>query len=1090
MKIKELRLKNLNSLYGEWRIDFTAPEYALNGIFALTGPTGAGKSTILDALCLALYGRTPRLAKINKTTNEIMSRQTWECSAEVVFESKAGTFRCQWVQRRAHKSPEGNLQDQRHEIYDGITGQPIETMKSKTVGVIEEKTGMDYHRFTRSILLAQGDFDVFLKAGDEDKSRILEQITGTEIYSEISQAVHSRQREEREALNLLMAQTSGFEILSQEEEESLVVQQGQIQTQEKDLTQKLNLTREALGWLKTIEALTEELQNLDGEEALLKEERESFEPKRKALEAAQKAADLEPLYATLSSTRQAQKEDTGAIQSLDITLPEVENSGAQIKESLSLASREAAEARAALESQLPVLQQVRTLDLEITQQSQRILEESRRAREINSQIEIYQRDRSSQEQVLLRIKEGLSQVDKYLEDHKGEEALVSGLGSLEERHSLLEDQSRELEQKEEEEKEILAKRNEASGKLQKSQEAIQKAKEELDQIQKGVDQSQETLTAILDGRLLREHKGEKDSLVKERYYLRRIESLEEQRAELKEGEPCPLCGSLDHPYVLENTPSVDELDRAIKAKEELITQAEEAQDKLQKQEAALQSARERVSQAQMEEKWANQQLVQADKALADHKALVQDFRKRLQDNSQILEDKLISLGGPSTEGVPLSQRLSSLHKLREAWLQSTQEKVRLEKDLVTLQGDIKGLINLIAQQQSQLQEQDKELESLHQIRTDKQNQRSKILGDLDPQQEETRLKALVTQKEGEEKKWQEKFSENQQKLVALKSRRDSLAEKISQREPQLKQIEAKFQDALKGQGFSTEAEFLTGQMPLQERASLVQLANSFASRQGDLEARKKDRKARLTREENRRVTEESKEALDTLGQEQEASLQRLRQEGAGIQHRLQENATARERFGAHQRAIESQRRECDRWDRLHSLIGSADGKRYRNFAQGLTFEIMVSHANQQLAKMTDRYLLVRDEDQPLELNVVDNYQAGETRSTRNLSGGEGFLISLALALGLSQMASRQVRVDSLFLDEGFGTLDEDALETALETLASLHQEGKLIGVISHVTALKERISTQIAVHPLSGGRSGLSGPGCSKLYQNTNQEML
>src|SRR5512137_2582192 len=107
--------------------------------------------------------------------------------------------------------------------------------------------------------------------------------------------------------------------------------------------------------------------------------------------------------------------------------------------------------------------------------------------------------------------------------------------------------------------------------------------------------------------------------------------------------------------------------------------------------------------------------------------------------------------------------------------------------------------------------------------------------------------------------------------------------------------------------------------------------------------------------------------------------------------------------------------------------------------------------------MSDRYILVRDSDEPLELNVIDNYQAGEIRSTRNLSGGESFIVSLALALGLSQIASRNVRVDSLFLDEGFGTLDEEALDMALETLGGLQEDGKLIGVISHVVALKERI---------------------------------
>jgi exonuclease SbcC len=178
-------------------------------------------------------------------------------------------------------------------------------------------------------------------------------------------------------------------------------------------------------------------------------------------------------------------------------------------------------------------------------------------------------------------------------------------------------------------------------------------------------------------------------------------------------------------------------------------------------------------------------------------------------------------------------------------------------------------------------------------------------------------------------------------------------------------------------------------------------------------------------------------------------------------------------------ALEKQRQEYRRWLRLHELIGSSDGKKFRNFAQGVTFEIMVGHANSNLRRMTDRYILTRDTLQPLELNVIDTYQAGEIRSTKNLSGGECFIVSLALALGLAGMAGHTVQVDSLFLDEGFGTLDEDSLETALEALAGLQQDGKIIGIISHVPALQERIATRIQVIPGSAGRSRLLGPGVS-----------
>ncbi|PID42413.1 MAG: chromosome segregation protein SMC, partial [Proteobacteria bacterium] len=265
MKICELRFKNLNSLYGEWIIDFTDPAYSANGIFALTGPTGAGKSTILDAVCLALYGTTPRLGKITKSGNEIMSRQTGECYAEVLFESQAGRFRCHWEQRRARKKAKGNLQDQEHQIADDTTGTPIETKKSLVGKVIEEKTGMDFDRFTRSMLLAQGGFDTFLRADVEQKSKILEQITGTEIYSEISRRVHERERDERKELNILTAETAGIMILEPEQEKIIQDDLAARRKQEAESAAALRKTGEAITWLTTLENLNKELLALSDE---------------------------------------------------------------------------------------------------------------------------------------------------------------------------------------------------------------------------------------------------------------------------------------------------------------------------------------------------------------------------------------------------------------------------------------------------------------------------------------------------------------------------------------------------------------------------------------------------------------------------------------------------------------------------------------------------------------------------------------------------------------------------------------------------------------------------------------------------------
>ncbi|MCF6253897.1 MAG: hypothetical protein L3J38_04030, partial [Thiomicrorhabdus sp.] len=320
-----------------------------------------------------------------------------------------------------------------------------------------------------------------------------------------------------------------------------------------------------------------------------------------------------------------------------------------------------------------------------------------------------------------------------------------------------------------------------------------------------------------------------------------------------------------------------------------------------------------------------------------------------------------------------------------------------------------------------------------------------------------------------------------QALEKLKNSIEMFKNTMHHREKELKTKEAEFLTRLDLFGFSDEADYLAACLPEEERNRLIEQAQQLAQEQTVLEARYQEKTTLLKMEQQKKITDQPRERL---AQELETllnSLKELQQMLGGIKQKLKDNNDLRREQQERTKAIDAQKRESSRWDTLHELIGSADGRKYRNFAQGLTFEMMVGHANRQLHKMTDRYLLIRDNRQPLELNVVDSYQAGETRSTKNLSGGESFIVSLSLALGLSHMASKNVRIDSLFLDEGFGTLDEDALDTALEALSSLQEDGKLIGVISHVSTLKERISTQIQVTPHNGGRSVINGPGCNRL---------
>ena len=217
MKILTVRFSNLNSLYGEWLIDFTHEQFLNDGIFAITGPTGAGKSTILDAICLALYGRTPRLESIGLQSNEIMSRQRAACFAEVTFETKRGTFRCFWEQHRAHQRLDGNLVDAHHEISDVNSGKVLATKKREVAQAVEKYTSMNFDRFTRSMLLAQGEFAAFLKADANQRSPILEQITGTEIYSQISRRVSEKYGEQRNLLEQYEEESALIQPLTQEQ---------------------------------------------------------------------------------------------------------------------------------------------------------------------------------------------------------------------------------------------------------------------------------------------------------------------------------------------------------------------------------------------------------------------------------------------------------------------------------------------------------------------------------------------------------------------------------------------------------------------------------------------------------------------------------------------------------------------------------------------------------------------------------------------------------------------------------------------------------------------------------------------------------
>ncbi|RVU32795.1 AAA family ATPase [Neptunomonas marina] len=226
MKILSLRFKNLNSLKGEWKINFAAAPFVDSGLFAITGPTGAGKTTILDAICLALYHRTPRIDTISKTSNQLMTRGTAESLAEVVFEIKQQRYRAFWSQRRSRDRADGNLQEAKVELAklageQAEEGEILASQVKRKNELIESISGLDFARFTKSMLLSQGQFAAFLNASANERAELLEELTGTEIYSLISEKVHQTHSETKNQLAQLNAQLDAVELLSAEQRTEL-----------------------------------------------------------------------------------------------------------------------------------------------------------------------------------------------------------------------------------------------------------------------------------------------------------------------------------------------------------------------------------------------------------------------------------------------------------------------------------------------------------------------------------------------------------------------------------------------------------------------------------------------------------------------------------------------------------------------------------------------------------------------------------------------------------------------------------------------------------------------------------------------------
>jgi exonuclease SbcC len=729
----------------------------------------------------------------------------------------------------------------------------------------------------------------------------------------------------------------------------------------------------------------------------------------------------------------------------------------------------------------PLLQEIRALDQQLTDRKKNIDSGGADCRAEEKLIRADKDRKLQEEKKLAAAKEEAGLAAAYLKVNSKDEWLVSGLAGIEEQLRQMLSLQNDIAAKEKAGQKAEKTLRDADAGLIDCANALRRRRREVADARKALAGKKEQLTALLGTRLLREYRAQKEALLRENALRQKIADLETERARLHDGKPCPLCGSETHPFALGNVPAVAESEKKITGLTAFIRRAEELEAAIKGYEEAEKEALQKLTAAEKTEAAAASA---KENAVAGRTAIIadmEDMTRRLDDLRQAVLAKLQPLGIREIPQGDAALLLDSLKIRLKDWQLNLQKKTEIEGRISQLESELRRLDAVLGTRSGTLAARQTALAGIKKEFSAVKNRRQELFGGKSPDAEEKRLESALIAAELAEKSARNSHDEAGRLLATAQADITRLRQQIEQRDAELRPLESGFADAVKAAGFADEKRFIAARLPLPEREKLVAMAGELDRRQADLHARKNDRESRLAAEIARKVSSAKPEELEIRRRECEDSLKGLRDALAGARYKLRANATAKERLKGKQAAIEARQQECRRWERLHGLIGSADGKKYRNFAQGLTFEIMVSQANRQLEKMTDRYLLLRDDRQPLALNVLDNYQAGEIRSTKNLSGGECFIVSLSLALGLSKMASRKVRVDSLFLDEGFGSLDEEALDAALETLGGLQQDGKLIGLISHVPALKERIGVQINIAPLSGGKSRISGPGCERL---------
>lgn len=1130
MKFLQLEILNLASLdkQGGEVINFEEGALGESTIFSIVGPTGSGKSTLLDAICLALYNRAPRYPRKKGDKNQnieifgaadasesnrlaptdsrnILTRGKKEGYSKLTFLANNGSiYRAEWHVRFQRV----RYENAKTALYKITRNGEEMTEDTADWNELPNIIGLDYDQFLRTVLIAQGSFANFLTAKENERYELLEKLIGCEeTYTNIATEIKKAKDQATDAYNQMAASVEAVKqnLLNDEELAQLQEEIARLEKAEKELDSQLKAISKDLQWFeendKQINQIT--ICQTDMEQAI-----NAIKEMQAQILRLQLHDEVQPAVNLLQEVeRQTQSihEQEGNILKAEANIKSQESAINESEKTLASLKEAVSKAQEQLEKALPVIAEARALKTKM-EAAMPNLKEKKEA------LELAQKENQS---ALKDVEENARNIQKWeAETEKANLALKTTKEEIAKQKQVLYEATQAAEQAWEKERNKTAGQNIeelqnskaiADRKLQDVQQAI-KVVAHLDAATTEKQKNEERILVLgkrnaeIDealGKLTIEALTQETLTLRNAYTLMVSEKWEIHRANLTEGKPCPLCGSTTHPYHTDNRQfeeATTELSQLLKVKEDLL--------KLQQKQEKNLSGERKQNDGEVQTLQKQQEKLSGEIATyeEDWKALIAQYPKipkaeaELKSLLPIYENKAKDASSKLSLFNKIQKEIERLTQLKD---KAVKDEAAYESKASTILNEVQGststcatklaeqkalTTNLTSQQKSKEEAYGKALQIWNSAKKEMEEWQEKykqILNGEEPDAAEQRLTAA----KDEATKAADNQNENINKLKAeLANRKGSHQTMLSQNKTMKENLLAKEKELdFWIEEYNKQLEEKSIEPPFIDRNTIREMLHS--AEDWNAIRREKDEKEKAVasttalyqsaekahQQHLEHQPVQTRDALIAIQQEYQERSQR--NELITANARMQNHQEAMKLLGDKAEALKLVTQEKDDWTAITDAIG-ADGKTLRKIAQCYTLSFLIAHANQEIRKFNSRYEL-QQVKHSLGIRVIDHDRADDIRDTTSLSGGETFIVSLGLALGLSALSSRNISFENLFIDEGFGTLDPDTLATVIDSLAMLQSsQGKKVGVISHTDTMSERITTQIRI--IKNGNSGSS----------------